>query len=361
MNQQDDPQGENRCPLRWRTIDTYYKVCTTARMYADASLKLQIKPEPYDSYKITYGDIEKYSVQKYIGSGRFSCVFKGVYDGGECAVKVFRPIQQDYIKREIYFLYRIRTCPNVIHFIDIVRDSLTNSIAHIAEYVHYKGARHLYPKFTLEDVRYYIYQLMRTLNECHSRGIMHRDIKPDNLLIDHEQKKIRLVDWGLAEVYFPKQQYSSYVGTLRYRSPELMMGYRYYDYCVDIWAAGVTMGEMLCRYPFFEGNYSEDIMHEIALLVSCSDLLVACDKYGIEMCDLFLKRMPSYNFYGWDALWENTRPEMRDRDAFDLLRRMLCPDHINRITAAEALNHPFLAKLSQSESIEKEKFQEQIQ
>lgn len=348
LGDRNKENSENDEPIRWKTIPTYYKVITTPRVYEDASMQLQVKPEPYLYFKISFGDIEKYSVAKFIGSGRFSAVFKGFYEGGECAIKVFRPVQMLYIKRELYFLYRVRECPNVIKFIDLVQDPLTNSVAHIAEYVHYRGARQLYPTFTIDDVRYYIYNLMKTLDEVHSRGIMHRDVKPDNLLIDHAQRKIRLLDWGLAEVYFPKQQYPPYVGTLRYKAPELLLGYRYYDYSVDIWAAGITMGEMMCRYPFFEGEFPDEIIREMCRLVTGSAILVAADKYGIDVCDAFLHAMPSYNFFGWDRLLEATREDMKDLEAFDLLKRFLCVDHVNRITAKEALQHPFLSPLSKT-------------
>jgi len=71
------------------------------------------------------------------------------------------------------------------------------------EYLRNFDHRYLYPRLADWDVRYYMYQLLKALNYCHSQGIMHRDVKPHNIVIDHERHELRLIDWGLAEFYFP--------------------------------------------------------------------------------------------------------------------------------------------------------------
>ena len=58
------------------------------------------------------------------------------------------------------------------------------------------------------DIRGYLYELLRALDYCHSMGIMHRDVKPHNVMIDHENRRLRLIDWGLAEFYHPGQEYN---------------------------------------------------------------------------------------------------------------------------------------------------------
>lgn len=81
----------------------------------------------------------------------------------------------------------------------------------------------LYPQFTNYDVKYYIYEVLKALDYAHSNGIMHRDVKPHNVMIDHEQRKLRLIDWGLAEFYFPNKEYNVRVASryfkVRFPSP----------------------------------------------------------------------------------------------------------------------------------------------
>ena len=84
---------------------------------------------------------------------------------------------------------------------DVVRDPQSKTPAIIFEHVAHQDSKVLYPKFTDGDVRYYIYELIKALDFCHAHGIIHRDVKPLNILIDHSQRKLRLIDWGLAELY----------------------------------------------------------------------------------------------------------------------------------------------------------------
>lgn len=340
-----DEERNPEKPIANVNVPTNYKINSVSRAYPEVGRKLYSSLDVYENIQLQFGDINKYSINHMVGSGRFSVVFKGLCeDGSPCAIKNYRPIPIDFVKRELFFMNAVKDCPNTLQFFDLLQDPLTGTIAHVCEYISSGRRRTEYKAFTLEDVRYYMYQLLRTLDACHSIGIMHRDIKPDNLLINRNQKKIRIIDWGLADIYYSKQQYGTGVGTLRYRSPELFLGYRYYDYAVDIWAAGVTMGEMLIKYPFFDAKLPEELIHEVTNLMTTSALLVYAEKYGIEVTDAMLQAMPEFSLYSWDMLVEEARPEMRDPDAVDLLRKMLTIDHIKRITAHEALEHKFFEK-----------------
>jgi len=79
------------------------------------------------------------------------------------------------------------------------------------------GFRELQAAVTDMDVRCYMYQLLRALNYCHSKGIMHRDVKPGNVLINHNTKELRLIDWGLADFYHPGKEYPVRVATRFYK------------------------------------------------------------------------------------------------------------------------------------------------
>ena len=71
-----------------------------------------------------------------------------------------------------------------------------------------------------------MFELLRALDACHSMGIMHRDVKPHNVMIDHPMRKLRLIDWGLAEFYHPGQEYNVRVASRYFKGPELLLDYQ---------------------------------------------------------------------------------------------------------------------------------------
>ena len=81
----------------------------------------------------------------------------------------------------------------------------------------------MYPKLSDRDIKLYMYELLKTLDFCHSKGVMHRDVKPNNLMIDHLNKKIKLIDWGLAEYYHPNTAYNVRVASRYFKGPELLL------------------------------------------------------------------------------------------------------------------------------------------
>lgn len=110
----------------------------------------------------------------------------------KCVIKVLKPVKKKKIKREIKILQNLSGGPNVIPLLDVVRDSQSKTPSLVFEYVNNTDFRTLYPRFVDYDVRYYIFELLKALDFCHSKGIMHRDVKPHNVMIDHERRKVCL-------------------------------------------------------------------------------------------------------------------------------------------------------------------------
>ena len=288
-----------------------------------------------------FGDIDRYSILKPIGSGKYSNVFLGKRDDGKmCTIKVIKNIPQNKIEREVYVLQHISGIPNTAQFYDVLFDPATDSTSIVTEYHDGINPRSLFPTLTLSDIRILIYKLLQVLSEVHSRNFIHRDIKPGNLLIGSDKKSLTLIDWGLATIYTPGKSYSVRVSTLRYKAPELLLNYSVYDYGVDIWGVGVVLAEMLFKIPFFEGSNIDEMIASLANLWGTNALIDYIEKYHLSLSQEALSLF-STNSFGWSKLIGLLRSSKRDDDAIDLLQRLLTLDQAKRITAKDALKHPF--------------------
>lgn len=131
---------------------------------------------------------DDYEIVRKVGRGKYSEVFEGVCvrDNTRCVIKILKPVKKKKIKREIKILQNLRGGTNIIRLLDIVRDPQSKTPSLVFEYVNNTDFKVLYPSLKEYDVRYYIYELLKALDFCHSNGIMHRDVKPHNVMIDHE-------------------------------------------------------------------------------------------------------------------------------------------------------------------------------
>lgn len=100
------------------------------------------------------------------------------------------------------------------------------------------------------DIRFYLFELLKALDYCHSRGIMHRDVKPQNIIVNPQTKILKLIDWGLAEFYHMGQDYNVRVASRYFKGPELLVDYNYYDYSLDIWSTGAMLASMVPQVPY---------------------------------------------------------------------------------------------------------------
>ena len=173
---------------------------------------------------------------------------------------------------------------------------------------------------------------------------MHRDVKPHNVMIDHEKKKVspgeptkpssanhlqlRLIDWGLAEFYHQGTEYNVRVASRYFKGPELLVDFQEYDYSLDMWSLGAMFASMIFRKePFFHGNSNSDQLVKIAKVLGTDDLFEYLDKYDIDLdtqYDDILGRFPKKNWHGFVNA-ENQR--FVSNDAIDFLDKLLRYDH----------------------------------
>lgn len=257
-----------------------------ARVYPDANSTKTSDYWDYESYTINWGQQDDFQLTRKLGRGKYSEVFEAinVRNNDKCVVKILKPVKKKKIRREIKILENLRGGKNIITLQAVVKDPSSRTPALIFEYVNNSDFKELYQTLSDFDIRYYIYELLKALDYCHSMGIMHRDIKPHNVMIDHEKRKLRLIDWGLAEFYHPNKEYNVRVASRYFKGPELLVDYQMYDYSLDLWSLGCMLASMIFkREPFFHGCDNYDQLVRIAKVLGTEELYEYLEKYHIEL------------------------------------------------------------------------------
>ncbi|CCW62883.1 unnamed protein product [Phytomonas sp. EM1] len=304
----------------------------------------------YEDFEIEFNnDLEAYDAHQKIGQGKYSEVFRGWNrtTGRPCVLKILKPVRYRKIQREISILQNLCGGPNVVRLLDVLQDARTNTIVLVTEYVENPVTlRWLMNKSLLEnfDLRYYMYEILRTLDFAHRRGIFHRDIKPHNIMIDHKHRILRVIDWGLAEYYLHNEALNCGVATRHYKGPELLLGYRHYDFSLDIWCLGcVFAGIIFHADPFFDGYSNEDQLLRIVAVFGTDAVRRYVAKYNAQIPRAVVSNLEGMapGHCGWKRFVKSSGSKHCDDLALNLLDKMLQFDHQDRIMAHDAMTHPY--------------------
>ncbi|XP_028254897.1 mitogen-activated protein kinase 15 isoform X2 [Parambassis ranga] len=295
----------------------------------------------------------KYEIKKRLGKGAYGIVWKAVdrQTGEIVAVKkifdAFRnrtDAQRTF--REIMFLQEFGDHPNIVKLLNVIRAQNDKDIYLIFEYMDTDLHAVIKKGTLLKDIhkRYVMYQLFKAIKYLHSGNVIHRDQKPSNVLLDTDCV-IKLCDFGLARSLNQIQEDSGnpalteYVATRWYRAPEILLGSTRYTKGVDMWSLGCILGEMLLGKALFPGtstlNQIEKIMSAIPQ-PSPEDVLAIKSEYGSSVIQRMLLK-PQVPLE--DLLQPSVPP-----DALDLLRGLLVFNPDKRLTAEQALQHPYVAR-----------------
>ncbi|KAL6765036.1 kinase-like domain-containing protein [Haematococcus lacustris] len=316
-----------------------------AREYAGANLS-NAKEYWDDTLNIEWGDQDAYEVSKQLGKGKYGEVYASTHlrTKQTCVIKIMRPVKEHRLRREIKILKHVRGGPNVVTLFEVVRDTETKTPCFVFELVDAIGFRDLQSTITDSELRLYMYQLLTALDFCHSKGIMHRDVKPGNVLIDHKRKELRLIDWGLADFYHPGKEYPVRVATRFYKGPELLVDLRDYDYSLDVWGVGCMLAALLFRRPvFFRGDDEFDQLVRISKVLGSEGLYHYCAKYGITLDPRLQQLVGIRAPVPWPRFRNADNAHLCCDEAFDLLSQLLRYDHHERATCSEAMRHPYFA------------------
>ncbi|XP_059624000.1 casein kinase II subunit alpha-like [Cornus florida] len=324
-----------------------------ARVYTDLNV---IRPKDYWDYEsltVQWGEQDDYEVVRKVGRGKYSEVFEGIHcsNNEKCIIKILKPVKKKKIKREIKILQNLCGGPNIIKLLDIVRDQQSKTPSLVFEFVNNTDFKVLYPTLSDFDIRYYIYELLKALDYCHSQGIMHRDVKPHNVMIDHEKRKLRLIDWGLAEFYHPGKEYNVRVASRYFKGPELLVDLQDYDYSLDLWSLGCMFAGMIFRKePFFYGHDNYDQLVKIAKVLGTDDLNSYLNKYRLELDPHLAALVGRHSRKPWIKFINADNQHLAVPEAIDFLDKLLRYDHQERPTAKEAMAHPYFYPVRNAES-----------
>ncbi|KAL0968736.1 hypothetical protein UPYG_G00271040 [Umbra pygmaea] len=191
---------------------------------------------------------------------------------------------------------------------------------------------------SMQNVKIFLFQILRGLAYCHRRKILHRDLKPQNLLIN-DRGELKLADFGLARAKsVPTKTYSNEVVTLWYRPPDVLLGSSEYSTQIDMWGVGCIFYEMASGRPLFPGSTVEDELHLIfRLLGTPTD-----DSWpGVSALDEFR----SYKFPKYKTQHLINHAPRLDTDGIDLLLSFLRYESKKRMSADEAMRQAYFRSL----------------
>ncbi|CAE7846410.1 GSK3B [Symbiodinium sp. KB8] len=282
-----------------------------------------------------------------LGKGSFGEVFDATIKETGQRVAVKRVLQDKRFKnRELEIMSKLRHT-NVVHllhsfkeqdpktghvFLNLVMEHVPDTIFQVCS-AHHK-AREVPPAL---DVKLYLYQMLRSLAYIHALGVCHRDIKPQNVLVDAAARVVKLCDFGSAKKLVRGQPNVAYICSRYYRAPELIFGSTEYTTAIDVWSTGCVFAEMLLGRPLFAGATGVDQLVEVIKVLGTPtrEEILAMNQAYTDF------KFPMIEPKSWNQVLKSRAPP----DALDLVSRMLQYVPTERITAIQACAHPYFDEL----------------
>ncbi|KAJ8531900.1 hypothetical protein ON010_g14060 [Phytophthora cinnamomi] len=303
----------------------------------------------------------RYQLVKPIGNGAYGAVIavKDVVNGGEnLAVKKITNIFEDLVDakrilREVRLLGHF-SHKNITRLLDLSPPPSRKQFDDmyiITELMETDLHQVIYSMQPMSDdhVKYFLYQMLCALHHIHSAGVLHRDMKPSNILLN-ANCDLKVCDFGLArggvggqEELLQPGELTEYVVTRWYRAPEIMLNCLHYTTAIDVWAVGCIFAEMLLREPLFPGN---DYLHQLKLIIKFLGTPKQEDIGFVKNTKAlrFLTKLAISKPKKWHDVFAGSGTENAvSSEAIDLLSKMLLFNPEKRISVDTALRHPYLA------------------
>nr|XP_020471631.1 cyclin-dependent kinase 16-like isoform X3 [Monopterus albus] len=296
--------------------------------------------------EIGFGKLETYIKLDKLGEGTYATVFKGrsKLTDNLVALKEIRLEHEEGAPctaiREVSLLKDLKHA-NIVTLHDIIHTDKCLTL--VFEYLEKDLKQYMDDCgniMSVHNVKIFLFQLLRGLAYCHRRKVLHRDLKPQNLLIN-EKGELKLADFGLARAKsVPTKTYSNEVVTLWYRPPDVLLGSTEYSTPIDMWGVGCIFYEMITGRPLFPGSTVEDELHLIFRILGTPTE----ETWPIIATS---EEFKTYSFPRYHAEPLVNHAPRIDTDGLDLLSVLLQFDAKKRVSAEDALRHSYFKSLGE--------------
>lgn len=288
-----------------------------------------------------------YNAERVLGSGSFGIVYQAqVVETGESVAikKVFQ--DKRYKNRELQIMKELRH-PNVVElkhafytsgdkagetYLNVVMEYCSDTVYRVMK--HYNKMKQAVPSIF---VKLYSYQMCRSCAYIHAVGICHRDIKPQNVLVDGRTHALKLCDFGSAKKLVKGEPNVAYICSRYYRAPELIFGATDYSTIIDIWSVGCVSAELILGQPIFPGESGVDQLVEIIKVL------------GTPTREELMAMNPNYTEFKFPQIkphpWSKVFRSRTSQDAIDFVAKLLQYDPKLRPNGIKACEHYYFDEL----------------
>ncbi|SCO70370.1 glycogen synthase kinase 3, putative [Plasmodium vivax] len=334
--------GGGKCPLNRKSLTEMSKSESCNHLGGEENQKM-VESE------INRSSSRTYKLGNIVGNGSFGVVYEAICLDTSEKVAIKKVLQDPQYKNRELIIMQSLSHVNIIFlkdyyyteclkknekniFLNVVMEFIPQTVHKFMK--HYARNNHSLP---LLLVKLYSYQLCRALAYLHSKYICHRDLKPQNLLIEPNTHTLKLCDFGSAKNLLTGQRSVSYICSRFYRAPELMLGSTNYTTHIDLWSLGCIIAEMILGYPLFSGQSSVDQLVRIIQVLGTpteEQMKVMNPNYAdVKFPDVKPKDL------------KKVFPKGTPEDAINFVSRFLKYEPLKRLSPIEALADPFFDDL----------------